>query len=161
MLKSISPDSPIAAFPLSPFLPIFIPTLYNLASPSLAYSVAFPPLPNSSTGPLPFPCSSSSPQVPSFLSPLSTLLHWGDFWHAPAPSLPCPGLDGFLLPFSIILLVGPIHLLLQISSGASHAAALEELPRAELGAEGNEGEALAALLPPLNRVLHLNVFVSI
>lgn len=94
----------------------------------------------------------------SLVSPMGTLLHWADLWHAPAPSLPRPGLDGLLLPFSI-LLVRPIQLLLQIPPGASHAAALEELTRAELGAESIEREALAALLLLKDGVLH--VFVSV
>lgn len=74
------------------------------------------------------------------------MLHWGDLWHALAPSFPSPGPHGLLLSFLIVILVRPIHLLLQIAPGPSQAAALEHLARAELGAESNEGEALAALL---------------
>lgn len=91
---------------------------------------------------------------------MGTLLHRADLWHAPAPSLPRPGLDGLLLPFSVLLVVGPIHLLLQIPPGASRAAALEELTRAELAAESIEREALAALLLLKDGVLRLHIFVS-
>lgn len=85
------------------------------------------------------------PSLSSFLSSVSTMLHRADLWHALAPSLPHPDLDGLLLPVSI-LLVGPNDLLLQIAPGTSHATGLEDLACAKLGAEIVEGEALTALL---------------
>lgn len=98
---------------------------------------------------------------PSLISPVGTLLHRGDIWHAHAPPLPRSGIDSFLLHFSILLLIGPIHLLLQIPSGAPHAAALEEIACAEFGAESNEGEALAAHLLLEHGVLPLHFFTTI
>ena len=89
-------------------------------------------------------CTVSLPLTPSHLSCTGTLLHRADLWHAPAPSLPRPGLDGLLLGLCV-LLVRPIQFLLQITPGASHGAP-EELTCAELAAESVEREALAALL---------------
>lgn len=94
-------------------------------------------------------------------SPLSTLLYRGDLWHALTPSFPCPGLYRFLFPFTILIIVGPIHLLLQVPPGASQGVALWEMPCTELGAESDKGEALAALLLLERHVLSGNLIISI
>lgn len=77
---------------------------------------------------------------------LSTVLHRANLWHALAPSFPRPGLDDLLLISLSILLIRPIQLLLQVTSGASKASTLEELTGAKFGAENIEREALAAML---------------
>lgn len=129
-------------------LPPHTPHIYNTTT-HLCFVHTFPPAltPNIVPPPPSEPSSLhclSLPLIPSLLSRTGTLLHRADLWHAPAPSLPRPGLHGLLLGFCI-LLVRPIQVLLQITPGASQGAP-EELTCAELAAESVEREALAALL---------------